>query len=384
MRLAGRMELVPFSEIRAVFEEVARRERAGQKILHLEIGRPDFDTPANIKEAAKRALDAGLVHYTSNYGVPELRRAIADKLRRDNGLDYDPESEIVVTSGGTEAMLIATLGLLDSGDEVIIPVPVFQHCIHNARIAGATPVLVPLAARDGFQLDLDQIRAHLTPRTRMIVVTTPSNPTGTVFHREALEELAGLARERDLVVVCDEVYEKMVYDGREHVSMASLPGMRDRVVTINGFSKTYSMTGWRLGYVAASAELVSAMVRIHQYAVSCATSFAQWGAVEALTGPQDTVAAMVAEFDRRRQMTCRRLDAMPGLALTRPQGAFYAYCDITALGRPAAQVAKHLLDEARVAVVPWDDEHIRLAYTTSYDNLAKAMDAMEAALEKLA
>ena len=384
MRLAGRMELVPFSEIRAVFEEVARRERAGQKILHLEIGRPDFDTPANIKEAAKRALDAGLVHYTSNYGVPELRRAIADKLRRDNGLDYDPESEIVVTSGGTEAMLIATLGLLDSGDEVIIPVPVFQHCIHNARIAGATPVLVPLAARDGFQLDLDQIRAHLTPRTRMIVVTTPSNPTGTVFHREALEELAGLARERDLVVVCDEVYEKMVYDGREHVSMASLPGMRDRVVTINGFSKTYSMTGWRLGYVAASAELVSAMVRIHQYAVSCATSFAQWGAVEALTGPQDAVAAMVAEFDRRRQMTCRRLDAMPGLALTRPQGAFYAYCDITALGRPAAQVAKHLLDEARVAVVPWDDEHIRLAYTTSYDNLAKAMDAMEAALEKLA
>jgi aspartate/methionine/tyrosine aminotransferase len=383
MRVAERMRYVPFSEIRAVFEEVGRRERAGQRIYHLEIGRPDFDTPANIKEAAKRALDAGQVHYTSNYGLLELRQAIARKLKADNGLDGDPESEIVVTSGGTEAMLIVTMGLLSPGDEVLIPVPVFQHCIHNSRMAGAVPILVPLDEARGFEPDLEEFRARINSRTRMIILTTPSNPTGAVLSRSALEGLAELAQEHNLYVVADEIYDKMVYDGAVHVSIASLPGMRHRTVTLNGFSKTYSMTGWRLGYAAAHPALISALIRIHQYAVSCATSFAQWGAVEALNGPQDSVAAMVAEFDRRRKMVYQRLAALPGLTVTKPQGAFYVYVNVRELGRSAAELARLLLDEARVAVVPWDEEHLRLAYTTSYDDLAAAMDRVEAALGKL-
>ncbi|MBF0530375.1 MAG: pyridoxal phosphate-dependent aminotransferase [Deltaproteobacteria bacterium] len=380
MRIAERMHFVPFSEIRVVFEEVSRREQAGQKIYHLEIGRPDFDTPVNIKEAAKRALDAGLVHYTSNYGLMELRQAIARRFKQYNGLDYNPENEIVVTAGGTEAMLIATMALLDPGDEVLIPTPIFQHCIYNTRMAGAVPVLVPLDENNGFIPDMDLLRAHITPRTKMLVITTPSNPTGTILHRNSLEGLAQLAQEYNLYVIADEIYDKMIYDEQVHVSMAGLPGMRDRTLTLNGFSKTYSMTGWRLGYVAAHANLISAMIRIHQYSVSCATSFAQWGAVEALNGPQDSVAAMVGEFDRRRQMVYQRLTAMPGLKVTRPQGAFYIYINITGLGQSSAQIARLLLEKAQVAVVPWTEVHIRVAYTTSYDNLAAAMDRMETVL----
>lgn len=383
MRVADRMEYVPFSEIRVVFEEVSKREKAGQKIYHLEIGRPDFDTPANIKQAAQRALEAGHVHYTSNYGILELRQAIANKLKRDNGLEVNPENEIIVTAGGTEAMFLATMTLLNPGDEVLIPVPVFQHCIYNTRMAGAVPVLVPMAEDQGFEPDLEALRAQITPRTRMLVITTPSNPTGVVLSRTVMEGLAGLAQEHNLYVIADEIYDQMVYDGQQHISMAGLPGMRDRTLTLNGFSKTYSMTGWRLGYVVANPELVSAMIRIHQYCVSCAVSFAQWGAVEALNGPQDSVEFMVGEFDRRRQMLYERLITIPGLKVTRPQGAFYIYVNITNLGRSAFEVAHLLLEEAQVATVPWDAEHIRLAYTTSYDNLTQALDAMEPVLKKL-
>ena len=280
MRVADRMSTIPFSGIRKMFEEVTRREKLGEKIIHLEIGRPDFDTPVHIKEAAKRAIDGGNVHYSSNYGIPELRDAIAKKLKRDNDLTYDPANEIVVTVGANEAVLITMMGLLNPWDEVLIPDPCWLHYFYCAQMAGAVPVSVPLREEKGFNPDLRDFRARLTSKTRMIVINTPNNPTGAVFGREVLEELAQLAREKDLFVISDEIYEKMVYEGNRHESIGGFPGMRDRTLTINGFSKIYAMDGWRLGYVAAPKEIMSALIRIHQYTTVCATTFAQWGAVE--------------------------------------------------------------------------------------------------------
>lgn len=389
MRQAERMHSIPFSGIRTVFEEVTRREKRGEKIIHLEIGRPDFDTPKRIKDKAHWALDAGQVHYTSNYGLPELRNAVARKLREDNGVDYDPGEEVIVTVGANEAVLMAMMALLNPGDEVLVPDPCWPHYFYCARMAGAVPVSVPLRREDRFQPDPDAFRERVTPSTRMLVITSPHNPTGAVFGEEALQGLAGLARERDLFVISDEIYEKMVYGAAVHRSMAALPGMRERTILINGLSKIYAMTGWRLGYVAAPSDISGALVRIHQYTTVCAATFAQWGGVEALEGPQGEAAAMVAEFDRRRKMVCERLSAMRGIELVVPEGAFYVLPHIGGLGKTPEELARYLLDEARVAVVPGTvlgehgDGFIRISYANSYENLERAMENMKRALMKL-
>ena len=330
-----------------MFEEVNRREKLGEKIIHLEIGRPDFDTPRHIKDAAKRAIDEGKVHYSSNYGIPELREAIARKLKEDNGLSYDPNSEIIVTVGANEAVLITMMGLLSPGDEVLIPDPCWLHYFYCAQLAGAVPISVPLREENGFNPDLRDVRSRLTSKTRMVVINTPNNPTGAVFSREVLEELAQLARERDLFVLSDEIYEKMVYEGSRHVSIGSLPGMRERTVTINGFSKIYAMDGWRLGYVAADKEWMSALIRIHQYTTVCATTFAQWGAVEALNGSQAEAAEMVREFDRRRDLVYEALKEMPGIKVVKPKGAFYIFPNIKALGKTPEELTEDLLKRPR-------------------------------------
>ncbi len=262
MQLADRMLSIPFSEIREVFEEVTRRERHGEKIIHLEIGRPDFDTPKNIKEAAKSALDEGKVHYTSNYGLPELRKAISKKLERDNHLFYDSHSEIIVTVGVTEGILLSMMALLNPGDEAMIPTPCFPHYFHMVRMAGATPVPFTLIEENGFEPDLEKFQSAITPKTKMLIINSPNNPTGSVLDDRVLEGLADIAYRKNLIVVSDEIYEKMVYDGCTHISIAAMPGMKERTVVLNGFSKTYAMTGWRLGYLAGSKELVSAMIRI--------------------------------------------------------------------------------------------------------------------------
>ena len=272
-KVADRMSSIPFSGIRKVFEEVTRREQRGEKIIHLEIGRPDFDTPRHIKEAAKRAIDEGKVHYSSNYGIPELRRAIAKKLKEDNGLSFDPSTEIIITVGANEAVFMAMMGLLNPGDEVLIPDPCWLHYFYCAQMAGAVPISVLLREENGFNPDINDFRSRITPKTRMIVVNTPNNPTGAVFSKSVLEGLAQLAREKDLFVLSDEIYEKMVYEGSRHCSIGSLPGMKQRTITINGFSKIYAMTGWRLGYTAAVEELTSALIRVHQFTTVCATTF---------------------------------------------------------------------------------------------------------------
>lgn len=389
MEIADRMHSIPFSGIRRVFEEVTRREKKGEKIIHLEIGRPDFDTPARIKEAAKRALDEGKVHYTSNYGIPELREAIAQKLSRDNGLSFDPATEIIVTAGANEAVLITMMALVNPADEVLLPDPCWLHYFYCARMAGAVPVSVPLREENRFQPLIEDFRSRITPKTRMMIINTPNNPTGAVYEAEVLEKLAQLAREKDLFVLSDEIYEKIVYDGTRHFSIGSFPGMRERTITVNGFSKIYAMTGWRLGYAAADREIISALIRIHQYTAVCATSFAQWGGVEALTGPQKEAEMMVKEFDRRRSLVWSALNRMQGIHVVKPKGAFYIFPNIKELGKTPEELAQYLLNEAKIAVVPgttmgkFGPDFVRISYANSYENLKTAMERMEKALRKI-
>ena len=389
MKVADRMETIPFSGIRKVFEEVIRREKAGEKIIHLNIGRPDFDTPKNIKEAAKKALDEGKVHYASNYGIPELRDAIAHKTEQENNIGYDPAGEIVVTVGANEGILLAMMGLLNPGDEVLIPDPVWLHYFYCAKMAGAVPISVRTREENEFVPSIDDFKAMITPKTKMIVLTSPNNPTGAVASAEALDALAELAKEKDLFVISDEIYESMVYDGNRHISIASLPGMKERTIIVNGFSKKYSMTGWRLGWICSDKALISAMIRIHQYTTVCVTTFAQYGAAEALTGPQDEINRMIAEFDRRRGLVYGSLKEMPGIRVLRPKGAFYIFPNITGTGKTSEEITGYLLDEAKIAVVPgsvfgnFGEGYIRISYANSYENLEMAMSNMKAALEKL-
>jgi aspartate/methionine/tyrosine aminotransferase len=389
MKVAERMAAIPFSGIRQVFEEVMRREQAGERIINLNIGRPDFDTPRHIKEAAKQALDEGKVHYASNYGISELRHALAHEMAREQRLSYDPATEMVITVGANEGILLAMMGLLNPGDEVLIPDPVWLHYFYCAQMAGAVPVSVPLREEQAFVPHVDDFRALITPRTKMLLVNSPHNPTGAVASAEALAALAQLAQEHDLFVLSDEIYAAMVYDAQRHVSIGSFQDMKARTVIVNGFSKKYSMTGWRLGWVAADEALMSAMIRIHQYTTVCATTFAQWGAYAAVTGPQDEVNSMIAEFDRRRLLVYDALRTMPGIRVTKPQGAFYVFPNITGTGKTAQELTQYLLDEAKIALVPgtvfgqYGAGYLRISYANSYDNLVTAMHDMRRALEKL-
>ncbi len=387
-RIARRMDHIPFQAIRSVGEEVAKLEKQGKRVIHMEIGRPDFDTPAHIKQAAKDALDQGWVHYTSNYGIPELREAIAEKLRVDNGLEVDPNTEIIVTVGTIEGILMALLATLDPGDEILIPDPAwtsYQHCI---RLVGANPISIPLTEEHGFKPRIEDMEALITPKTKAMLVTSPHNPTGVVLSKEELEQLADFARQKDLLVLSDEIYEKLVYEGARHYSIGSFPGMKERTITINGFSKAYSMTGWRLGYVAAPKELIGAMIRVHQYCTVCATSFAQKGAVQALRGPQEPMYTMIKEFDRRRLMVLEYLSQIPEITCVRPQGAFYVFPSIKSYGVPSVDLAKYLLYEAHVALTAgtffgtYGEGYIRISYANSYENIETGMQRMVEALKK--
>jgi aspartate/methionine/tyrosine aminotransferase len=380
VRGARRLDAIPFSGIRRVLERAAVLEKQGKKILHFEIGRPDFDTPAPIKQAAIKALEEGQVHYSSNYGVPALRNAIAEKLERENGLHYRPEDEIIVTVGANEAVGAAFMALLDPGDEVIVPDPAWLHYRWCAELCGARAVPAPCLAANDFVPDPDEVARLITPRTRLLVVNTPNNPTGAVYPREVLDALAGLARKHDLVVMADEIYEHMIYDGAQHHSFAALPGMWERTLTVNGLSKAYSMTGWRLGFVSAPRAFCDLIIRVHQYTVSGATTFAQFGAVEAYTGDQEVVAEMVASFDRRRRILVDGLNGIQGIDCPEPKGAFYAFPGIQGTGRSSEDLAEVLLEEAGIAVVPGDAfgeygaGHLRFSYAASDDDLREGVE----------
>jgi aspartate/methionine/tyrosine aminotransferase len=383
------MKAVPFSGIRKMMERAQELERQGKNVIHLEIGRPDFDTPSHIKQAAARALESGLVHYTSNYGIPELRNAIAEKLRIANGLEYDRGSEIIVTVGANEAIFLAIMALVNPGDEVLVPDPSWLHYYHCIALAGGRPVSVPLREENGFRLDPRDVAQAITGRTRMLIVLTPHNPTGAVLRKEDLIALASLACEHNLLVLADEIYENLVYDSAKHFSIGCLPGMRERTLTVNGFSKAYSMTGWRLGYIAGPRELMDVLIRVHQYTTVCATSFAQSGAVAAYQGPQECVEEMRLEFARRRKLILEYLERMPRIHCVRPEGAFYVFPSFREFGRPSEVLAMHLLEDGLIATVPGSafgsngEGYIRLAYSNSRENIEEAMERMQQSLARL-
>lgn len=384
------MEAFAGSGIRRIFEAAGALEREGATVAHLEIGRPDFDTPAHIKAAAIEALHGGRVHYTPNAGIPELRTAIAEKLRQDNGLRVDPDRGVIVTVGAKESVFVCLYGLLDPGDEILVPTPMWPDYLDTTKVVGGIPVQVPLRPERGYRLDAGDLEAAITPRTKALVVHSPHNPTGAVSDEAALRAVAEVAVRHDLLVIADEIYEKLIYDGARHVSIASLPGMFERTVTINGFSKAYSMTGWRLGYVAGPPALIAPLLKVHQCTTTCATSFAQWGGVAAYRGDQTCVGDMVGEFDRRRRLVVGALRAMPGVTLVEPRGAFYAFPDVRGLGLGDTDLAEYLLREALVATVPGSTfgtsgaGHLRISYAAGYEVLAAALERMGRALGALA
>lgn len=369
----AKMKRVPFTGIRRVLEKANKLEAEGRKIVHFEVGQPDFDTPANIKEAAKKALDQGVTAYSSNYGDIRLRRAIAEKLERMNHLNVAPTKEIMVTCGGEEAVAAALFALLEKGDEVLIADPSYIPYSSLTKIAEAEPVYVPLDEKNGYCFDLEKLEAAITNKTKLLILCTPGNPTGTMMDEESLRRLAEICCRHDILVLADEAYEQVLYDGNKHISMASLPGMWERTITVQSFSKTYSMCGWRIGYLVAPAELMRIVVRAHQTVAMNACSFGQLGALEALTGPQDSLYAMLAEFDRRRLLLYNGLKEL-GIPCSRPQAAFYLFPDIGEFGMDSFTFAEFLLDKYGVATVPGvefgknGENHLRISYATSFED----------------
>lgn len=374
----AKMKRVPFTGIRRVLEKANALEAQGRRIVHFEVGQPDFDTPDNIKEAAKTALDQGVTAYSSNYGDIKLRRAIARKLETMNGLKVDPAKEVMVTCGGEEAVAAALFALLEAGDEVLIADPSYIPYSSLTKIAQAESVYVPLDEKNGYCFDLDAAEKAVTDKTRLLILCTPGNPTGTMMDREHLEELARFCCRHDLLVLADEAYEQILYDGNRHISIAALPGMWERTITVQSFSKTYSMCGWRIGYIAAPVDLIRVIVRAHQTIAMNACAFGQMGALEALEGPQDSLHQMLREFDRRRLLLYNGLQEL-GIPCSRPQAAFYLFPDISEFGMDSFAFAELLLEQYGVATVPGvefgrnGENHLRISYATSYEDCQEGL-----------
>ena len=374
--IAERINKMTPSGIRKVNEKALAMECAGETVIHFEIGRPDFDTPEYIKTAAKQAMDASKVHYTSNFGLMELRQAIAEKLNRENHVDYKA-AEVLVTVGLSEAVFAVLATLLDEGDELLVPDPVWLNYINVPGMLGAKTVSYSLNEESGFQMDLNEIRSKITDRTRAIVIVTPNNPTGGVLQQSTLEELAEIVREHDIMVISDEVYERLIFDGEKHISIASLPGMKERTFTMNGMSKAYAMDGWRLGYVAAPEEYITAMNKFHQHCTTCATNFVQEASIAAFRQEKDEVENMRKEYERRRDYAVEAINRIPGIHCQCPKGAFYIFINCKELGMKSADLASWLLEHAKIALVPGDvfgpggEGYLRMSYANSYENVVE-------------
>ena len=374
--VSQRIASVPPSGIRRFFDIAATMEN----VISLGIGEPDFTTPEPIVQAGIEALKRGETHYTSNSGLMELRRAIAEHLDRLYGQTYNPASEILITVGVSEALYLACAAVLDPGDEVIIPEPCFVSYAPEVTFAGGVPVMVPTRAEDDWQVTAEAIEAAVTERTKAILLGYPNNPTGAVMSRERLNEIAAVVKRHDLLVISDELYDRLVYDA-EHVCFPSLPGMYSRTILLMGFSKAYAMTGWRIGYAAAPAEILGMMRKVHQYTIMCAPTIAQYAALAALREGEPYVQEMRAEYDRRRRLIVSGLNEI-GLTCTEPQGAFYAFPSIAVAGMDENEFAERLLQEEHVAVVPGSafgeagKGYVRCSYATAYEKIEEALERM--------
>jgi len=377
--VAERVRQLRPSPTLAVSDRARALRQQGIDVIDLGGGDPDFPTPTHICQAAADAMFRGETHYVASAGIPELRRAIARKLQAENRIPVTPD-EIIVTPGGKAALFVSILALVGPGDDVLMFDPSWVSYEPMVLMAGARCLHVPLLPEENYRITREAIEAVLTPQTRLMIVNSPNNPTGRVLTREEAEAIVAVAQEHDIVVISDEIYEKLIYDGREHLSLAAFPGMAERTLTVNGFSKAYAMTGWRLGYVAGPAPLIRQIMKVHSHSATCATSFAQWGGVAALEGPQDVIDAMVAAWDRRRRFVTERLNAIPGFRCPLPEGAFYAFPDVSGTGLSGQDVAQKLIEEAYVGVTPGDafgasgSGCIRLSFATADELLEWALD----------
>jgi aspartate aminotransferase len=380
MQLSSRATSLTPSLSLSVDSKAKAMKAEGVDVCSFGAGEPDFDTPEHIKAAAIAALETGFTKYTPSSGIPELRQAIADKLQADNGLNYKP-SQIVVTVGGKHACYNAILATCQPGDEVIIPSPYWLSYPEMVRLAGADPVFVATTEANEWKITPSEFENAMTPRTKMIILNSPGNPTGAVYTREELEAIGAVAAEEEILILADEIYEKLIYDDNHHVSIASLSDdLYNLTITVNGFSKSYAMTGWRLGYLAAPEPVARAVDSIQSHVTSNPCSFAQKGAYAALKGDQQTISDMREEFDLRRNYMMERLNQIPNVSFVRPGGAFYILVDISKLGLSSQNFADRLLSKASVAVIPGiafgNDKTIRLSYATGMDVIKKGMDRL--------
>jgi len=381
MELADRTKEITPSLTLAIDSKAKALRAEGVDVCSFGAGEPDMDTPEHIKAAAVAALAAGQTKYTPSSGTPELRKAISEKFSSDNGLEYKP-GQVIVSAGAKQSCFNAIAATCGPGDEVVIPAPYWLSYPEMVRLVGATPVFVQTSEANGWKLTAKEFEDAMTPCTKMVIVNSPGNPTGSVYTKDELRAISEVAAEEDIFILSDEIYEKLVYDGAEHVSIASLtPEAYDLTITVNGFSKAFAMTGWRLGYLGAPEEIARAIDSIQSHSTSNPCSFAQAGGLAALTGDQQCVADMRDEFDIRRQYACERIAAIQGVKAVTPLGAFYVLADISHLGLKSQNFADRLLSKANVAVVPGiafgNDKTIRLSYATSLDIIKTGLDRLE-------
>ena len=381
METASRLQQLTPSLTLAIDSKAKAMLAEGIEVFGFGAGEPDMDTPEHIKAAAIKALQDGRTKYTPSAGIPELRQAISQKFLKDNGLDYK-SSQVIVSTGAKQSCFNAIAAVVNEGDEVIIPAPYWLSYPEMVRIVGGEPVFVQTREENNWKITPEDFENAMTPRTKMIIINSPGNPTGSIYTREELKALSEVAAEEDIYILSDEIYEKLTYDGAEHVSVASIsPEAYDLTITINGFSKAYAMTGWRLGYLAAPEPIARVIDSMQSHMTSNPCSFAQYGALAALTGDQQCVVDMREEFDIRRQYMFERLTQIQGVSAVRPQGAFYVLANISALGLKSQNFADRLLSKSSVAVVPGiafgDDRTIRLSYATSLDVIKSGLDRIE-------
>ena len=387
MELAQRVTTLTPSLTLAIDAKAKKMKAEGIDVAGFGAGEPDFDTPQHIKDAAAKALADGFTKYTPSSGIPELRAAIAEKLKADNGLEYKP-SQVIVNCGAKHSCYNGVIATCQAGDEVIIPAPYWLSYPEMVKLADATPVIVPTDESTGFKITPEKFQNAMTPATKLIILNSPGNPTGAVYTREELAALAEVALEEEIFILADEIYEKITYDGAEHVSIAGLSKeIYDLTITVNGFSKAYSMTGWRLGYVAAPESIAAAIDSLQSHSTSNPTSFAQKGALAGLKGDQSFIGEMVKAFAERRAYMHDRLTKIPGITCVKPMGAFYMLPNVSSLGLKSGDFCAQLLEKEKVAAVPGvafgSDAYIRLSYASSMENITKGLDRLEAFCKSL-
>jgi aspartate aminotransferase len=380
-RISHRAASLSSSLTLAIDAKAKQMKAEGQDVVGFGVGEPDFDTPQHIKDACITALNEGFTKYTAASGIPELRQAIADKFKRDNALSYKP-SQIIVSCGGKHSCYNVIMATCQEQDEVIIPAPYWLSYPEMVKLAGAKPVIVETTDKTEFKVTPEQLRAAITPRTRLFILNSPSNPTGSLYSRDEIKALGDICVEKGVLIMCDEIYEKLVYDGAEHVSMAGFSKAHyEQTIIVHGFAKAYSMTGWRLGYLAAPEPIAKAIDAIQSHSTSNPTSFAQKGAVAALNGPQDHLKGWLAEYTKRRAFAYQRLNGTPGISCVNAKGAFYLFPNISKLGLKSTDFCAKLLEQEKVAAVPGiafgADDYIRISYATSMSNLEKGLDRIE-------